>query len=83
MATASITPPAEAGNGYYKCEPSYGPARPKPWKTLEDVELATLGWVHWHNATRLHRYLNDIPPTEFEATFYATHRTDQPLVEIQ
>ena len=32
---------------------------------------------------RLHGYLNDIPPAEFEATFYATERTDQPLVEIQ
>lgn len=19
------------------------------WRTIEDVELATLGWVHWHN----------------------------------
>jgi putative transposase len=39
-------------------------------------------WVHWHNTSRLHGYLNDIPPAEFEATFYATKRTDQPLVEI-
>jgi hypothetical protein len=38
--------------------------------------------VHWHNTTRLHGYLNDLPPTEFEDIFYATKRTDQPLVEI-
>ncbi|MGV0482467.1 IS3 family transposase, partial [Mycobacterium kansasii] len=57
--------------------------RTGPWKTVEDVELATLGWVHWHNTSRLHGYLGDIPPAEFEATFYATKRTDQPLVEIQ
>ena len=31
------------------------------------VELATLGWVHWHNTARLHGYLNDVPPAEFEA----------------
>jgi putative transposase len=74
---------AEAVNGYYKSELIYGPARPGPWKTVEDVELATLSWVHWHNTTRLHGYLNDIPPAEFEAAFYATNRTDQPLVEIQ
>jgi putative transposase len=74
---------AEAVNGYYKSELIYGPARSGPWKTVEDVELATLSWVHWHNTTRLHGYLNDIPPAEFEATFYATNRTDQPLVEIQ
>jgi transposase-like protein len=30
-----------------------GPARRQPWKTVEDVELATLGWMHWHNTTRL------------------------------
>jgi putative transposase len=74
---------AETVNGYYKTELIYGPARTGPWKTTEDVELATLSWVHWHNTTRLHGYLGDVPPAEFEATFYATTRTDQPLVEIQ
>ena len=70
-------------NGYYKAELIYGPARTGPWKTVEDVELATLGWVYWHNTSRLHSYLNDIPPTEFEAAFYDAPRTDQTLVEIQ
>jgi len=74
---------AETVNGYYKAELIYGPARGGPWKTVEDVELATLGWVHWHNTSRLHGYLGDVPPAEFEAIFYATKRTDQPLVEIQ
>lgn len=74
---------AETVNGYYKSELIYGPARMGPWKTIEDVELATLGWVHWHNTNRLHGYLNDTPPAEFEAIFYAPKRTDQPLVEIQ
>ncbi|ARG71624.1 hypothetical protein B1T47_24455 [Mycobacterium kansasii] len=27
--------------------------------------------------------VEDVEPAEFEATFYATKRTDQPLVEIQ
>ena len=58
---------AETVNGYYKAELIYGPARSGPWKTVEDVELATLGWVYWHNTTRLHGYLGDIPPAEFEA----------------
>ncbi len=74
---------AETVNGYYKAELIYGPTRTGPWKTIEDVELATLGWVHWHNTNRLHGYLGDIPPAEFEAALYATKRTDQPLVEIQ
>lgn len=39
--------------------------------------------VHWHNTTRLHGYLDDLPPAEFEDAFYAETRTDQPLVGIQ
>jgi len=35
---------AETVNGYCKAELIYGPARSGPWKTVEDVELATLGW---------------------------------------
>jgi putative transposase len=74
---------AETVNGYYKSELIYGPARTGPWKIVEDVELATLGWVYWHNTARLHGYLNDLPPAEFEATFYDAQRSGQPLVEIQ
>ena len=49
-------------NGYYKAELIRGPAREgRPWKTVEDVELATLSWVHWHNHDRLHGYLADVP----------------------
>ena len=55
---------AETVNGYYKAELIYGPARSGPSKTVEDVELATLGWVHWHNTCRLHGYLGDVPPAE-------------------
>lgn len=74
---------AETVNGYYKAELIRGPARHGPWKTVEDVELGTLGWVHWHNQQRLHGYLGDQTPAEFEETAYATKRSDQPLVEIQ
>ena len=35
-----------------------------------DVELATLGWVHWHNTERLHGYLDDVPHAEFETAHY-------------
>lgn len=74
---------AETVNGYYKAELIRGPAQHSPWKCVDDVELATLGWVHWHNHTRLHGYLGDIPPAEFENTTYDTKRNDQPPVEIQ
>jgi putative transposase len=73
---------AETVNGYYKAELIRGPARSGPWKTVEDVELATLGWVHWHNTARLHSYLGDVPPAEYEQAFYAAHRTDHDPVGI-
>jgi putative transposase len=75
---------AETVNGLYKTELIYGPAQEgKPWKTVADVELATLGWVHWHNTQRLHGYTGDVPPAEFEAAFYAAQQADQTLVGIQ
>ncbi len=73
---------AETVNGYYKAELIRGPARPGPWRTVEDVELATLGWVHWHNNQRLHSYLGDRPPVEYEGRFYATQQGYDALVEI-
>ncbi|WP_238579644.1 IS3 family transposase [Agreia bicolorata] len=74
---------AETVNGYYKTELVRGPARPGPWRTVEDLELATLGWVHWHNTQRLHGYLGDIPPAEFEQAFYAGQTTGEQLVGIK
>ena len=72
---------AESTNGLYKAELIRGPDR-GPWRTIEDVELATLGWVHWFNTDRIHSYLDDTSPDEFEAA-YAAPNTDQPLVGIQ
>lgn len=74
---------AETVNGYYKTELVRGPARSGPWKTVEDLELATLGWVHWHNTQRLHGYLGDIPPAEFEQAFYADQADREQLVGIK
>jgi len=42
--------------------------RQGPWKTLEQVELATLEWVDWYNNRRLHGTLNGLPPVEYEQT---------------
>ncbi len=46
--TAMTMPWLRLSNGYYKAELIRGPARSQkgPWKTVEDVELTTLGWVH-------------------------------------
>lgn len=74
---------AETVNGYYKAELVRGPARSGPWKTVENLELATLGWVHWHNTQRLHGYLGDVPPAEFENAFYAVQDDREHLVGIK
>jgi putative transposase len=37
-----------------------------PWRSIEDVELATLTWVHWWNTRRLLEPIGDIPPIEYE-----------------
>jgi putative transposase len=65
---------AESVNAIYKSELIYGPDQ-GPWRTVEDVELATLGWVHWHNTARLHSHCHDAPPAEFETAFYAAPAT--------
>jgi len=59
---------AESIIGLYKCELI---TMRGPWRNVNDVELATLSWVHWWNTTRLHSAIGDIPPDEFEAAHYA------------
>lgn len=41
-----------------------------PWRGVDDLELATLNWVHWFNEIRLHSALGHVPPVEFEADHY-------------
>jgi putative transposase len=71
---------AESLNSAYKSELIRGPGQ-GPWKTVEDLELATLSWVHWFNTERLHEYLGYVPPAEFEAA-YAAEKTDRELVGV-
>jgi putative transposase len=66
---------AETTNGLYKTELVYGPDA-DGWDDVDQLELATLSWVHWFNQDRLHSHCNDVPPTEFEAAFYAAQQTD-------
>jgi len=37
-----------------------------PWRTVDELELATLSWVHWFNETRLHSALGWMPPADYE-----------------
>jgi putative transposase len=59
---------AESIIGLYKCELIHN-ERQGPWRTVEDVELATLGWVHWWNTSRLLEPIGNVPPAEFEANW--------------
>jgi putative transposase len=71
---------AETVNGLFKTEVI---RRQGPWRHVDQVELATLAWVHWFNTTRLHSSLGDIPPAEFEQTHYRQQQTTGELAEIQ
>jgi len=42
-----------------------------PWRTVEQVEMATLEWVWWFNNQRLHSELDYRTPAEVEAEYYA------------
>jgi putative transposase len=57
---------AESVNGLYKGELI---ARRGPWRSVEQVELATAEWVDWWNHGRLHGACGRIPPAEFEAAY--------------
>jgi len=70
---------AESTIGLYKTE-LIEPR--KPWTTIEEVEIATLEWVHWFNHRRLHSELSYVPPAEFEATYYA-RREPELVVQTQ
>lgn len=58
---------AESLNGLFKTEVI---RRGGPWRTVEDVELATLAWVDWYNRRRLHSACDNVPPVEFETRYY-------------
>jgi transposase InsO family protein len=65
---------AESINGLYKTELIHN-ERFGPWRTIEDVELATLGWVHWWNTTRLLEPIGNIPPAELEQNWATGQKT--------
>jgi putative transposase len=68
---------AESVIGLYKaeCVRHEGPVR-----TVDDLELRTLTWVHWFNHTRLHSALGHVPPVEFEQAHYRQNTpAQQPL----
>jgi len=66
---------AEAVNNLYKTELI---RQRGPWRTVEQVELATLEWVWWWNNSRLHGELDMRTPIEVEQAYYADLESAQP-----
>ena len=58
---------AESINALYKAEVIH---KDGPWKSLDDVERATLIWVDWFNRKRLLQSIGDLPPAEYEMLYY-------------
>ena len=71
---------AESTIGLFKTELI---RRHGPWRTLEDVELAALGWIDWFNTRRLHGEIGHIhqqnskPPTTVNERRAWPHRTNR------
>jgi putative transposase len=63
---------AESVIGLYKLECV---RHDRPWRTVDDLELATLSWVHWFNHHRLHSMIGNIPPVEYETKYYRHNQT--------
>jgi len=69
---------AETINGLYKTECVFWEG---PWASVDELELATLSWVHWYNHERIHSALGWRPPAEVENEYYDLKTTpaEQPL----
>lgn len=66
---------AEAVNNLYKTELT---RQRGPWRTVEQVELATLERVWWWNNQRLHGELDMRTPLEVETAYYADLESAHP-----
>ncbi len=70
---------AESVIGLFKTELHRNPAtlarNSGHWRGLDDLEIATCGWVSWFNQERYHGELGDLTPAEFEEAYY--RRNDQ------
>jgi transposase InsO family protein len=61
---------AETVIGLFKTEVIH---RDGPWRSLDDVEYATLEWVAWYNSQRLMEPLGYVPPAEYEDQYHRAH----------
>jgi putative transposase len=59
---------AESVIGLYKTELVHPRG---PWRTLDELELATLEWIDWYNHRRIHSAIGNATPAEHERAFYS------------
>ncbi len=57
------------------------PDHPGRWGSFEELELATLGWLQYHNQERLRGFIGDVPPAEFGERFYTENSQVRALAE--
>ena len=70
---------AESVIGLFKTEVI---RRRGPWRSLEDVEFATLEWVSWFNHRRLLEPIGYVPPVEHEEAYYRRQAAPAELVAL-
>jgi len=70
---------AESVIGLFKTEVI---RRRGPWRSLEDVEFATLEWVWWFNHSRLLELIGYVPPAEYEEAYYRRQQAPAELATL-
>jgi transposase InsO family protein len=70
---------AESVIGLFKTEVI---RRKGPWRSLDEVEFATLEWVAWFNTRRLLEPIGYIPPAEYEEAFYRGQQASAALAGV-
>ena len=70
---------AESVIGLFKTEVI---RRRGPWRSLEDVEFATLEWVAWFNHSRLLEPIGHVPPAEHEEAYYRCQQAPAELAAL-
>ena len=62
---------AEALNSLYMAEIA---RNRDPWQSINNLQIATAEWVDWWNERRLHGELDQRPPAEVEAAYWAARQ---------
>ena len=71
--------PAESVIGLFKTEVI---RREGPWRSLDDVEYATLDWVSWYNERRILEPIEYVPPVGSEQVHYRTQEAPVTVARV-